>query len=124
VKLLLDEHFSPEIARSLRDDHERDVLAVAGSPELAGMDDAALLQAARQMDRVLVTEDVGDFLTLARHAAAAGRAHSGLILTSSRSSPRSTAAIGRLVLALDALLSAHPGDDSLGGEIVWLAQDG
>ena len=122
MRLLLDEHFSPQIARSLRDDHQHDVLAVAGSPGLAGLDDAALLDAARQMGRALVTEDVADFLTIAGHAAVAGHMHSGLILTSSRAFPRSTAAIGRLVLALDALLAAHPADDALIGQVSWLTE--
>lgn len=122
MKLLLDEHFSPEIARSLRDDRRYDVIAVAGSPGLAGLGDAALLDAARQMGGAFVTEDVADFLTIAGHVAAAGHTHSGLILTSSRTFPRSTAAIGRLVLALDALLAAHPADDSLIGQVIWLTE--
>jgi hypothetical protein len=119
LKLLLDEHFSRLIAVQLRADGH-DAICASERPELVGMSDADLFQAAHAEDRALVTENVGDFVLLARRATAAGIDHAGLVFTSYRTFSRSRAGIGPLVAALAALLNAHPDDRALWDRIVWL----
>lgn len=116
MKLLLDEHFSPEIARQLRA-RGHDVVAAAELPDLNGLTDADLLAWAGAETRVLVTEDVADFVELHRRSVLRGRPHAGLIFTSPRGFPRTRRAIGRLVAALEELLGA--GVD-LEGDARWL----
>lgn len=118
MRLLLDEHFSPRVAKLLRD-RGRDATAVADKPDLAGLADADAWQVATLEGRVFVTENVLDFVQLARTAEAAGEQHAGLVLTSPRRFPRSMRAIGALVRALDDLATDHP-EDAFAGRVAWL----
>lgn len=119
MKLLLDEHFSPEIARQLqRLGH--DVLTARDLPTGRGATDAELLSLATAQGRAIVTENVVDFIELHRAAVVTGRRHAGLIFTSPRRFPRTKRAMGRLILALDALLVAYPGDGQLDSQTLWL----
>lgn len=105
MKLLLDEMWSPVLARALRE-RGHDVVAVAERPELRGRSDEVIFEEAYVRGRVIVTENVLDYRPLAAAAARAGRTNPGLILTSNRAFPRaSRRTVGRLVLALDTLLS-------------------
>jgi hypothetical protein len=120
LRLLLDEHLSPEIARQLRD-RGHDVLAVGERSGLRGRSDRAHFAAQPEEQRAIVTHDVGDYRPLLADAARQGRPTYGLVLVPRRFSLRRDG-IGRLVNALDALLSAHPelaAASSLGGEL-WL----
>jgi predicted nuclease of predicted toxin-antitoxin system len=119
VKLLLDEHFSPEIARQLRT-RGREVVAARGRTELHGLSDRELLIRAASEGRALVTENVAGFVALHREFIVSGDRHLGLVLTSSKQFPRSRRTIGRLVRALDALLVEHPGRDDLTDQVWWL----
>jgi hypothetical protein len=119
LKLFLDEHFSPEIARQLRR-RRHDVIAAATRPELHGLSDAELLAHATAEHRAVVTENVADFAELHRAIVITGRRHYGLIFTSSRQFPRTTRAIGRLVRSLDALLDGNRTDDALESQTWWL----
>lgn len=119
MRLLLDEHFSPEIARQLRR-RRHDVIAAREHPELHSLTDADLLAHATDQRRAIVTENVVDFVELHRIAVTTGARHHGLIFTSSRTFPRSKRAMGRLVRALDALLDAHRADDALESQTSWL----
>jgi hypothetical protein len=119
VKLLLDEHFSPEIARQLRI-RGHDVVAARESADLHGLTDADLLASATANRRAIVTENVADFVELHRRAILRRRLHAGLVFTSPRRYPRTRRAIGRLVRALDALLIDHPQRDALRGEAWWV----
>jgi hypothetical protein len=119
VRLLLDEHFSPQIARQLRD-RQQDVVAARDQVELHGLFDADLLAHATRERRALVTENVADFAELHRAAIISGRLHFGLIFTSPRRFPRTTRAIGRLVAALDALLVSQQAEDALVNQTWWL----
>jgi predicted nuclease of predicted toxin-antitoxin system len=119
VKLLLDEHFSPEIASQLVVRYGHDVRAVAADDAMRRLSDAELLESAEQQMRALVTEDVADFLRLHMERIRTHRPHFGLVLTTNRAFPRGPD-IGRVVRALDALLRAHPADDALLGMIHWL----
>ena len=119
MKVLLDEHFSPEIARQLRD-RGHDALAVREHPDARGLSDRDVLTLATTQRRAVVTENVADFIELHRAAIITNTPHFGLVFTSSRQFPRTRRAIGRLVRALEALLSAHPSTDDLRDQTWWL----
>jgi predicted nuclease of predicted toxin-antitoxin system len=106
VKLLLDEMLSNEIAIQLRL-RGHDVVAITERPELRSMSDPEVLELAQLEGRVVATENAGDFRRIANEQLAQGHAHVGPILTSDRRFPRSDRrTIGRMVTALDVLLSA------------------
>jgi hypothetical protein len=120
LRLLLDEHFSPEIARQLRD-RGHEVVAVAERPELRGRPDRVHFASMSHERRVIVTRHLGDFRPLLAGALRSGTQTYGLICVPRRFAS-SLAEIGRLVHALEALLESHPDDDAVvkrGGEI-WL----
>lgn len=111
---LLDEMFPPVIAEELRR-RGHDVIAVAADPQLRAKSDPELFAWATEQKRRLVTENAKDFRPLLDKSAPAGP---GLLLTSSRSFPRSRQAPGALVSALGAWLStrdaaARPPEDWL-----------
>ena len=84
-----------------------DVEAVAERPDLRTQPDSVILAAAEDEDRVIVTQDLGDFRVLAAAEARSGRPHPALILISGRSWPRANRrTLGRLVNALDDLLTS------------------
>jgi predicted nuclease of predicted toxin-antitoxin system len=113
VRLLLDEMWPPEAARQLRR-RGHDVMAVAERPELRGKPDEVVFSAAQAEGRAVVTENVADYLPLAAARTQAGQAHFGLILTSNRRYPRQEPrTLGRLVAALDELLSGGLDETSL-----------
>ncbi len=124
MRLLLDEHFSQLVARRLRADGGHDVVAITQRAELVGQPDEALFEVARAERRALVTENAADFLIVAQAATASGSPHHGLIVTSHRAFPRSKDSTGRLVTALDALLTSHPSDEALADRVVWLGSPG
>jgi predicted nuclease of predicted toxin-antitoxin system len=107
LKLLLDAMFAPEIARQLRQ-RGHDVVAAKEQARLADRGDPELFAAAQAEQRALVTENVEDFIDIDRRYRHQGRAHYGLVLTSGRRFRRTRAAIGQLVVSLDALLRAEP----------------
>ena len=124
MRLLLDEHFSPEIARQLRA-LGHDVLAVKENDQLIGRADRVHFAAMPEQRRAIVTQDLGDFRPLLTEAMRAGTKTYGLICVPARVS-LSRSSIGQLVRSLDELLRQHPNDDSvanLGGE-VWLQSSG
>lgn len=118
ARLLLDEMFSPELAKVLRG-RGYDVAAVAADPQLAGMTDEQVLVMATTEDRCLVTENARDFELLRARWVREGRDHAGLLYTSVRRFPRGRRYLGRLAAALDARLTAGrlPGT----GQVDWLA---
>ncbi|HEY3865965.1 MAG TPA: DUF5615 family PIN-like protein [Solirubrobacteraceae bacterium] len=120
MKLLLDEHFSPEIARQLRT-QGHDVIAVKERPELIGRSDRVHFASAPEQRRAIVTQDLGDFRPLLAEAMRSGTKTYGLVCVPARVS-LSRQAIGQVVEALAQLLRQHPGDEDLigrGGEI-WI----
>ena len=120
MKLLLDEHLSPEIARQLRD-RSHDVIAVAERPELRGRPDRVHFASLPGEQRAIVTRDLGDFRPLLAEALRHGSATYGLVCVPKRF-PLNRDGIGQIVAALDDLLHAHPAADAViarGGEI-WL----
>ena len=120
MKLLLDEHLTPEIARQLRE-RGHDVVAVGERTDLRGRPDRVHFASLPDEQRAIVTRDLGDFRPLLVEALRRGSSTCGLVCVPARF-PLNRDGIGRLVAALDALLKAHPEVDaavSLGGEI-WL----
>lgn len=120
MKLLLDEHLSPEIARQLRE-HGHDVVSVGERIELRGRPDRVHFASLPDEQRAIVTRDLGDFRPLLVEALRRGSSTYGLVCVPARF-PLNRDGIGRLIAALDALLQAYPKTDaaiSLGGEI-WL----
>jgi predicted nuclease of predicted toxin-antitoxin system len=108
LKLLLDEMWPPSVAVQLRR-RGHDIVAVAERPDLRTAQDAVVFGAAQAEERAIVAENVRDFRILAAYELARGSTHHGLILTSNRSFPRHVASsAGRLVTALDRLLSEEP----------------
>ena len=118
MKLLLDEHYSPVIARQLRS-RGYDVIAVAEIVELRELSDVDLLRWAQREVRVLVTEDVADFTVLHAQYLARGELHTGIVFTSSRSHSRDIRAVGPLLAALADFIDQRPGVSLLEGEIIW-----
>jgi predicted nuclease of predicted toxin-antitoxin system len=116
-RLLLDGHFSPEIARQLRS-RGHDAVAARERIELHGLSDRELLRIATDEGRVLVTENVVDFVELHRQSVLTGVPHPGVVFTSARRFPRTRRAIGKLVRALDAWLNDEARDRA--GQTWWL----
>ena len=87
-RLLLDEMFAPELASELRRRGHR-VTAVAETPALRAMNDPALFEWAAENSEWLLTENVKDFRPLLVAAQADDHPFVNLLLTSSRSFPRS-----------------------------------
>jgi hypothetical protein len=120
LRLPLDEHFSPEIARQLRG-RGHDVVAVAERPGLRGRPDRVHFASMPDQRRVIVTRDLGDFRPLRAEALRLGTQTYGLVCVPRRFAS-SLGEVGRLARALEALLESHPDDDAVikrGGE-VWL----
>ena len=120
MRLLLDEHYSPSIAEELRN-RGHDVVSAQERDDLRGITDLELWNRAAAERRVVVTENVADFMPLVRGAAASGETVVGVVFTSGRSMPRSQATIGAYVTALERLLRQHEADETLPGQIHWLS---
>jgi uncharacterized protein DUF5615 len=119
VKLLLDEHYAPAIAEQLRAaGHSVDTVLGLG---LAGVDDHALLEFCERESYVLLTNNVRDFVPLARERAAQGGEHAGLVFTSDASLPRHSGTIGRFVTLLSSLMTENPAERALANQVCWLS---
>lgn len=99
--------YSPAIAEQLRRrGHDAD--AVTERPELRSLPDSDIFTVAQDEGRTVVTENIVDFLRAARSWEESGRIHHGLVLVDPSAYPRGLAAtLGRMVLALDALVAGR-----------------
>jgi predicted nuclease of predicted toxin-antitoxin system len=118
VRLILDHHYSPQIAVRLRD-LGHDVTAVMDR-DWHSEDDETLLARCRNDDIVLMTNNVADFVVIVRNWAAQGRSHHGIVFTSDASLPRHRDFIGLTVERVGSLLVAHPGDHEFVDRVHWL----
>lgn len=119
LKLLLDEMFSPAIARVLRD-RGYDAVAVGERPEWRAFSDAEVIAAARRERRVVVTANLRDFRRLPRDLLAPGGAgHTGMVLVPTSYRLRRQD-VGLVAARLEALLRSHPGEDALANGEAWL----
>jgi predicted nuclease of predicted toxin-antitoxin system len=80
VRILLDEHLSPRRVGGALRASGHDVKAVAEEADLSGLDDPAILAAAVEVGRILVTFNHRDFIPLLRELAEAGASHPGCIV--------------------------------------------
>ena len=119
MRLLLDEHFSRQIAEQLRT-RGHDAVSTGERPDLKGLADDELFAAAQVERRAIVTENWADFARLLDRAATDGISHYGVVFTSRRRHPRHRDTIGLITDALDACLSAHPAEDALRDATRWL----
>jgi hypothetical protein len=104
LKLLLDEHISPAVAKGLR--RLRPSISVCGLVEwegggFLGQDDAACLRRAAELRWTLVTYDRRTIPPLLKTWAEAGRHHGGVIFIDEKTTPPSD--IGGQVRGLAAL---------------------
>lgn len=122
MRLLLDEMYWPALAEQLVA-RGHDVIAAKASSALSGISDEEVFAVAQTVERTVVTENVGDFIPIARAYAAAGTPHHGLVLVAASVFPRDRAnvavSLGAMVTALDALLNDDP-DTSSGVWATWL----
>jgi hypothetical protein len=104
LRLLLDEHISPQVAVGLRRRNRAIVVRYMAEWEggnFLGQDDAACLQAAVAQNLTLVTYDRRTIPPLLKTWAEEGRNHGGIIFVDEKSI--SPADIGGLVRALTSL---------------------
>ena len=101
--LLLDEMLSDTIAEQLRA-KGHDVIAVVADPALVSLPDDQILTHAAASGRALVTANIKDFMPLDGQYRAAGQAHAGLILVSTKTFPQDRSYTHAVTAALVALL--------------------
>jgi len=121
LKLLLDEHYSPQIAARLRE-RGHDAISVKERADLIEVPDDDLLSLMARERRVIVTENWGDFRRAMLRATESGALHSGVLFTSRKRLPRSRNTIGLYVEVLDEFLRRHPHDDALQNTHRWLPE--
>jgi hypothetical protein len=98
VKLLLDEMLPPAAAALLRDQHGHDAVHVT-EVGLGATDDPDVAAAAREQDRVLVTENIVDF---------AHEREVVLVFVRKRSLPAGGAQAHGLARLIDSWAAEHP----------------
>lgn len=118
-RLLLDEMLSGEIARQLRC-RGHDVEAVVDNSALLATDDEALLEWAASAGQCLVTMNIKDFAKLDKTWKRRTQSHGGLLFLVDGTFPRGRALIGRVVEALDAVLTS--GEVPKSDEVDFLQQ--
>lgn len=116
IRFLLDEHYPAWLADELIADGI-DAVALNTRPELRGIDDRRVLEAAAAEGRVVVTEDVSTFSA----AIAAVPHHIGVVYCHHARFRRTRAGLNKLRKALVILVSTQP--DGLGEHpiVLWLA---
>lgn len=95
--------FSDAIAQQLRA-KGHDVIAAVAHPALASLPDDQILTHAAATGRALVTANIKDFMPLDSQYRAAGQAHAGLILVSTKTFPEDRSYTSAVTSALAALL--------------------
>lgn len=97
--LLLDEMLPPALAEHLSS-AGCDTTAISADPERRGASDGEVLALAAAQGRVLVTDNIRDFVPLSNAWAAEGRLHPGMLLISSRTFPMTSTRMGAIAKAL------------------------
>ncbi|MDR0782353.1 MAG: DUF5615 family PIN-like protein [Propionibacteriaceae bacterium] len=98
-RLLLDEHFSPVIARILREEGF-DVVAVLELPTLRKSTDRKVYEEAVLLQRRIVTEDVAGLRSLLWTTLSSGEPYAPLLITNPQRHSRHANALGALLNAL------------------------
>lgn len=118
VRLVLDHHYPRIVSELLIAAGHRAETAIGR--EWHELDDAALLSACADDGAILVTNNVGDFVVIARQWQLEAREHAGLIFTSDTSWPRTRDGAGLLARAIDTVLRAHHVQESWSDRVHWL----
>lgn len=111
MRLLLDEMYPATAAATLRA-RGHDVIAVTDHTDLRGLSDSELMDVAALADRIIATDNVGDFLRLFAERIANGMACPSVVAVTSVN--RNTQSFtGELIRAIDAFiererLTGHP----------------
>jgi hypothetical protein len=115
--LFLNEQISPVASGQLR---ERGFDVVSPHDlRTRGASDAVQFDWAAAKGRAVVTYNIADFCPLADQYLARGKDHYGLVLVSESTIPQRD--LGALIRGLGAALKAHPADDALLNQTVFLA---
>ena len=104
LKLLLDEHISPDVATGFRKTARAISIADLQHFEggrLLGLNDEELLREAARLDLTLVTYDLRTIPTLLKRWAEEGRSHAGVIFANTQTIPPNNR--GALIRALQKL---------------------
>lgn len=110
---------SPAIARELRA-CGHDVEPVAGNPDREALSDPEVLALARTEHRAIVTNNLRDFRPLHHDAITpGGPGHYGMIFMPG-TFRRTKADTGKIITALEAILTQHPGETDLANGEAWL----
>ncbi|WP_166346239.1 DUF5615 family PIN-like protein [Phytoactinopolyspora limicola] len=118
LRFLLDEHYPPWLADDLHADGIDAVALIAHRPQLRGLDDRQVLEAAVAEGRIVVTEDVNTFSA----AIAVIPGHVGVVYCHHVRFPRTRPGLNRLRKALVALAGNPP--EGLGEHpLVWWLGD-
>jgi Domain of unknown function (DUF5615) len=100
--------YPPALAEQLRE-RGHDEVVVTERAELRSLSDIALFALAQQEGRAVFTGNIADFVPIADAADQRGETHYGLVLADPAKYTRGAGrTVGRLIHALDELLSAHP----------------
>jgi hypothetical protein len=119
LKLLLDEMYSRDIAEGLRE-RAHDVASASERDDLRSASDAVIFEAMQGEARVIVTNNVRDFVPLAQQALQSDSTFYGIVFTSDKSLPRNKANVGTFVSLLDALLAVPVAEEWLPARLEWL----
>ena len=104
MRLLLDEHINPEVARQMRK-RGYDVVSVEEA-QMREASDEQLLSFAAIQRQALVTYNIRDFQHLLSEWHRAGRHHAGIIFVNEKTASQKS--VGPLVRALKKLLDTAP----------------
>lgn len=122
MRLLLDAHFDPAVAQTLRE-RGHDVVSVLDlGPDRYQASDVELLAFAKSEQRAVVTRNVRDFVLLHSFWAGEERSHAGIVLIHARTIPEGDR--GAEILALEDLLRTHPRSGELIDTLIWLQAKG
>lgn len=118
MRLLLDTHFDPAVARILREHGHDAVSVIELGPDVYQASDIELLAIASLQHRAIVTRNIRDFVFL--HAMWMGQeqSHAGIVLVHSKTIPEGDR--GAEIRALESLLRAHVGLEDFADMLVWL----
>jgi hypothetical protein len=121
MKLLLDEMYPGQLARTLRE-RGADAEGVDERNPLRGLSDEELLVVAAREGRALVSENVADFMRLYGEWGGAGRRHAGIVIALSSRFSRTPAGYEVLVDSLVELCAQSPEEDSLADGVHFLVR--
>jgi len=119
LRLLLDAMYAPDTADGLRN-RGHDAVSADERPDLKSAPDSVVLEIALREHRVIVTNNVRDFLHPAQEALQDVDAFYGIIFTSDKSLPRSKGNTGAFIDCLHILLTRHLDEERLPAGISWL----